>query len=128
MRSFGNLAGLLVVALIAVFLYKLYLAPQNTGASHAASPTQTIDSIGAQNDLLAIGQAERAYQVEHGKYASLDELTSSGSVRFKKDREGYAYEVEASDDSFHATARCVAQSPGCQSYVIDQNMAVHPAQ
>ena len=128
MRGIFSLAGLLVVALIAALIYKFYLQPQSTGAGAATStPVQTIDSIGAQNDLISIGQAERVYQAEHAKYASLDELVSSGALAIKKQRQGYEFDSQASDDGFRITARCVAQVQGCVSYTIDQNMSVQAA-
>jgi hypothetical protein len=125
MRAFGSLVGLLVVAAIAMLVYKYYLSPaQSPGV---ATPVQTIDAVGVQNDLLRIAQAERAYQAEHGKYASMDELTSSGAMEMRKaGRAGYTYEVEASDDSFRATAQC-GDVQGCQNYAVDQNMMVQPA-
>lgn len=126
MKAFGSLATLLIAGLVVVFIFKYYVAPQqSTGA--AASPVHTIDAVGVQNDLIAIAQAERAYQAEHGKYASLDELTSSGAMAMRKEgRGGYTYEVDASDDSFRAIARC-DDLQGCQSYAIDQTMSVQPA-
>ena len=125
MRAVGGLIGLILAAAIAMLVYKYYLSPAQSPA--AATPVQTIDAVGAQNDLLGIAQAERAYQTEHGKYASLDELTSSGVMEMKKDgRAGYTYEVEASDNSFRATARC-SGFRNCQNYAVDQTMTVQPA-
>jgi hypothetical protein len=125
MRAVGGLIGLILAAGIALMVYKYYLSPaQSPGV---AKPEQTIDGVGAQNDLLGIAQAERAYQAEHGKYASMDELTSSGAMTMKKDgRAGYTYEVDASDNGFRATARCDA-AQSCQNYAVDQTMAVQPA-
>jgi len=125
MRAVGSLVGLLVAAAIAMLIYKYYLSPaQSPGV---ATPVQTIDAVGVQNDLLGIAQAERAYQAEHGKYASLEELTSSGAMGMRKtSRAGYTYEVEASDDSFRVTARCGGVQ-GCQNYAVDQTMMVQPA-
>ena len=34
-----------------------------------------------QNDLVAIGQAERIYQAQHSSYGSLDDLVSAGYLR-----------------------------------------------
>ena len=128
MRSLGNLAGLLVVALIAGLVYKFYFSqgPQSAAVAH---PAQTINTIGVKNDLLAIAQAERSYQAEHASYASLDELASSGAMSMKKSgRDGYTYDIETSAGSFRVTARCpAATSPGCTNYVIDQTMEVQAA-
>jgi hypothetical protein len=125
MRAVASLVGLLVAMAIAVTIYKHYLSPaQSPGV---ATPVQTIDAVGVQNDLLGIAQAERAYQAEHGKYASMDELTSSGAMEMRKaGRGGYTYEVEASDNSFRAIAQCGGVQ-GCQNYAVDQTMTVQPA-
>jgi hypothetical protein len=127
MRSLGGLIGLLAIALIAGLVYKYYLSqPQAPGA---ATPVQTIDIVGVKTDLLAIAQAERLYQAEHGSYASLDELTASGAMSMKKSgRDGYTYQVETSGQSFRVIARCPAATiPGCTNYAIDQTMEVQPA-
>ena len=127
MRGLGSVIGLLVVALISVMVYKYFLTSgQSAGA---ATPVQTIDAVGAQNDLIAIAQAERAYQAQNGKYASLDELISGGAMQMRKpNREGYTYDVDASDQDFHATAHCTLPAlPGCHNYSVDQTMTVQIA-
>src|SRR5271167_427440 len=111
-----SLAGLLVVALIVGGAYKYYfskLESEGTG-----TPQQTIDIVGVKNDLLGIAQAERAYQAEHGSYASLDELISSNELTMKKSgRNGYTYSVETSDQTFRAVAHCpTATFPGCSDF------------
>jgi len=128
MRSLGNIVGLLVVALIAALVYKFYLS-QGTQSPATSNPIQTIDVVGVKNDLMAIAQAERVYQAEHGSYASLDDLISSGAMtQAKRGRDGYSYEVGASASSFRAVAHCpAATSPGCTNYAIDQTMEVQAA-
>ena len=128
MRTVGSLVGLLVVAVIAALTYKFYFSrAQPTGT---ATPTQVISVVGVKNDLVAIAQAERAYQATNGSYASLDELTSTGALKMtKQSRDGYTYEVETSSDGFRAIAHCpAATSPGCTSYAIDQTMEVQSTQ
>ncbi len=126
MRSIGGFVSLLAVALIAGLVYKYYFSQgQSAGVT---TPRQTIDVVGVKNDLVAIGQAERLYQAEHGSYASLDDLVSNGAMTMKKGRGGYTYEAETSTDSFHVTAHCPSDTaPGCTSYAIDQTMEVQPA-
>ena len=58
MRSLAGLVSVLVVALIAGLFYKYYFS-QSTGAG---TPAQTINVVGVKSDLIAIAQAERAYQ------------------------------------------------------------------
>jgi len=127
MRGLGSVIGLLVVALIAAMTYKYFLTSgQSVGAT---TPVATIDAVGAQNDLIAIAQAERMYQVQNGKFASLDELLSDGSMQMRKpNRQGYTYDVDASDQSFRATASCTTPPlPGCHNYTVDQTMTVQIA-
>ncbi|MGA8145396.1 MAG: hypothetical protein WB987_16030 [Candidatus Acidiferrales bacterium] len=122
-----SLAGLLVVALISVVAYRLYFSKlQSDGAG---TPVQTISTVGVKNDLLAIAQAERAYQAEHGAYASLEELKSGGAMTMLKDgRDGYTYEVESTSAGFQVLAKCSpSTNPGCSNWAVDQTMQVQPA-
>jgi len=123
----GRVLGLLVVVVIVALSYKLYFSHlQSTGTG---SPAQAINVVGVKNDLIAIAQAERAYQAEHGSYASLDQLASGGALTMvKSGRDGYSYEVETSADGFRAVAHCPpATSPGCTNWAVDQTMEVRPA-
>jgi hypothetical protein len=124
MRGIGNILGLLVVALIALLVYKFYFS--KTASTGTGTPLQTIDVVGVKGDLLGIAQAERTYQAEHGSYTSLDELTSSGSLTMTKSgRDGYTYEVQSSTSEFHVIAHCpTATQPGCTNYSVDQTMEV----
>lgn len=123
----GRVLGLLVVVVIVALSYKLYFSHlQSTGTG---SPAQAINVVGVKNDLIAIAQAERAYQAEHGSYASLDQLASGGALTIvKSGRDGYTYEVETSADGFRAVAHCPATTiPGCTNWAVDQTMEVRPA-
>ena len=124
MRGLGSVIGLLVVALISVLAYKYFLTSGQ--AVGATTPVATIDAVGAQNDLIAIAQAERMYQAQNGKYASLDELLADGSMQMRKpSREGYTYDLDASDQTFSATATCTTPPlPGCHSYSVGPTMTV----
>jgi len=121
-----SVIGILVVALIAAAAYRMFL--QKAVPEGAATPAQTISVVGVKNDLLAIAQAERSYQAEHGKYAALDELVASGALAMAKTgRDGYNYEVESSDSTFRVVAQCPTSStPSCVSYMIDPHMEVQP--
>jgi hypothetical protein len=127
MRSLGGLVGLLVVVAIAGFIYKYDLT--QSSAPGVATPIQTIDVVGVKNDLLAIAQAERAYQAEHGSFVSLSDLNSSGAMSLSKtSRDGYTYEVQPETENFHAIAHCpAATTPGCVNYSIDQTMEIQAA-
>ncbi len=122
-----SLAGLLVVALISVMAYRLYFSKLQS--SETGTPAQTISVVGVKNDLVAIAQAERVYQAEHGAYGSLEELKSAEAMTMLKGgRDGYAYEVESSSAGFRVLAKCSpATNPGCTNWAVDQSMQVQPA-
>ncbi|MHB8486536.1 MAG: hypothetical protein ACYDCM_12545 [Candidatus Acidiferrales bacterium] len=124
-----GLVGLLVTALIVVLGYWLYASKMQSKGVPGA-PAQVISTVGVQNDLLSIAQAERIYWAGHGSYASLDELYSSGALAVKKSgRAGYTYSAETSSDGFTVTAHCdTTATPACSSFAVDQSMQVHPIQ
>jgi hypothetical protein len=128
MRSLGSLVGLLVVALIAGLIYKNYI--EKVQSTSGMTPVQTINMVGVKNDLLAIAQAERAYQAEHGSYVSLGDLKTSGALTMTStSRDGYVYDMDTSADGFRVFTICpVATNPGCQNWAVDQTMEVRPAQ
>lgn len=128
MKGLGTIISLVIVAAIGLSVYKLYFS-QLQATSGSANPTQTVDVTGVKNDLLSIAQSERLYQAQHGSYASLSELTSSGAMSLAKTgRAGYTYDVETSSNSFRVTARCAsAAASGCTNYAVDDTMQVQPA-
>ncbi len=119
------LASLLVALALVFGMYFLYVKRSRI-AEHGRSPVQTISVTGVQNDLLAIAQAERVYYVEHGAYASLDELASSGALSIPRaGRDGYTYAVQTSASGFTVTARFTGP-PGSHNptFTVDQTMQV----
>jgi competence protein ComGC len=119
-----SMIGLLVVVVIVILVYQFYFSKgQSSGVE---TPAQTINIVGVKNDLVGIAQAERAYQAEHGSYASLNDLTSSGSLTMQnRSRQGYTYDIETSALGFRAVAHCPATTnPGCENYFVDQTMEV----
>jgi hypothetical protein len=119
-----SLLGLVFALLIVFGAYKLFFAElQSTGS---AAPARAIDVVGVKNDLVAIAQAERLYQAEHGSPATLDQLSSSGALATAKTgRNGYTYDAAASGNSFRVVAHCPSvANPGCTSYAIDETMDV----
>ena len=121
-----SVLSLVVVAAIVLLSYKFYFSKMQ--AEGTGNPVRTIDVVGVKNDLLAIGEAERIYQAQHGSYASMDDLVSSGGMTFRKNRDGYTYDIETSTDSFRVVAHCpTATRPGCINYSVDQSMEVQAA-
>jgi hypothetical protein len=122
-----SMVGILVVLVISLLAYKYYFAKAQSDG--AGTPAQTINVVGVKNDLLALAQAERGYQAEHGGFASLDDLTSSGALAMQnRSRQGYTYEIESTPIGFRAVAHCpAATNPGCTDYFVDQTMEVQSA-
>ena len=120
-----GLVSLVLVLAIAFGIYYVYVRRVQPAGSGA--PAQAIVTTGVQNDLLRIAQAERMYFAEHGNYADLDTLTTSGALSMARpEREGYTYSVDTSAEGFTATAR----RPGADypAYAIDQTMRIRPVQ
>ena len=122
-----SLIGLLAVALIGGAIYWMALTKTQNATGTSGMPVQTISTVGVENDLLAIAQAERMYQAEHGSYASLDELNSSGALTAQKTgRGGYSYSLDVTVDGFTAKATCDSPAAGsCTNFAVDQTMQVH---
>jgi hypothetical protein len=129
MKGLGSVISLLIVVAVGLVIYKSYFSQLQASGAETGAPTHTVDVVGVKNDLLAIAQAERAYQAQHGSYASMNELVSSGAMALSKPgRDGYTYDVETSGNSFHVVARCAtATIPSCTSYAVDDTMQVQPA-
>ena len=122
-----GMLGILVVALIALLAYSFYFSKARSDGT--GTPAQTINIVGVKNDLIALAQAERGYQAEHGGFASLGDLTSSGALAMQnRGRQGYTYDIENTSNGFRAIAHCpTVTNPGCTDYFVDQTMEVQTA-
>ncbi len=128
-----GILGLVVTAAIGLGIYMYTLKQAAPGPGMVV--TQNISVVGVKNDLIAIGQAERMYYAQNGAYADLPTLTSSGTMNIARtSRDGYTYSVEASGNSFTATASYTAPPvdnpagvtpPHFPTYTIDPTMEVH---
>jgi hypothetical protein len=129
MKGIGSIISLVVVLAIGLIIYKNYFSQLQASGAEAGAPTHTVDVVGVKNDLLAIAQAERSYQAQHGSYTSMNELVTSGTMALSKPgRDGYTYEVQTTENSFHVVAHCAAATnPGCANWVVDDTMQVQPA-
>ena len=119
--------SLLFTVAIGMGLYALYL--KSTVASTGGHPVSAISTTHVEMQLLQIAQAERTYYVQNNSYASIDQLSSSGSLTLATpDPDGYSYSVDASPASFRATARHTNGAGGAASdyptLTIDQTMTV----
>lgn len=119
--SFGFLALVITVG-IGMYIY-LQQTTSVSGPALNANPQTTVNVIGVKNDLIAIANAERQYNAEEGRYASLDELTSGKYLSVRGRRPPYTYNVDTSGGSFRVTADTTA--PGAPQHLwIDDSMVV----
>lgn len=122
-----SLVGLLVVLVIGYFIYRSFIMQSLPKEEGGGTPVSAISTTGVKNDLIAIAQAERSYFAEHGSYASLSELTSSGAMTMTRSgRDGYTYSVDTQAGGFTVTARYSGPlTPPPSGFMIDQSMEVH---
>jgi hypothetical protein len=117
-----SVVSLLVVALIALAGYSYYLKTATPAAGSGQVVTQAISTTGVEMDLNAIAQSERMYFAQHGSYAPLDQLVSSGTMNISgSGRDGYTYSVNASSRGFVVTAT----HPDIPAGVIQGSSAIH---
>ena len=124
-RAFGFIALIIVVGIGAYIYMRQTQGVMTAGTS---DPIATVDLVGVRQDLLVMAQAERSYAALNGKYVSLDELRSQGSLVMTRSNRGpYTYSAEVSDSSFRivATCNCPVSSGMPKSLSVDQSMAVH---
>ena len=116
-RSLGFVM-LIVVVGAGAYLYTKQAKPVGSPAS------SLIETIGIQNDLMAMANAERRYFVEHTKYASLDELRRNGDPHIPT-RPHYIYSSEASETSFKISATYSGPNPKAPKHIsVDETMSV----
>ena len=124
----GILSIVIVVAIVfgGYVLILKRIQPADTGSTSA----EAVSLVGVQNDLLAIAQAERAYFALNGSYASLEELTKSGTLAMPRlGRDGYPYALEITERGFNVTARFTGQlgkpsGPAHPTVIVDQALQV----
>ena len=119
--TFGLLAMVIAMA-IGMFIYSRQ-AQSVSGSVPNANPETTVNVIGVKNDLIAIANAERAFNAEQGRYASLDELTSGKYISIRSGRDPYTYGVDITGSSFRVTADTSA-SGAPSHFWVDESMTV----
>jgi hypothetical protein len=105
MKAFGIL-GVVIALCAGLYLYQRSLQDIHDAAG---SPQQQIDTVAIRQRLLAIGQTERQYQAQNGKYATLDELASAQLLPGGTEDRGYAFTADVTPSGFTITATPTAQ-------------------
>lgn len=128
----NKLAGLLAVVAVAFGIYYFQLKKMPTSDQGTAA-TQAISLTGVRADLLQIAQAERGNIALNSQCISLDELISSGTLSMsRKERDGYAYQVNCSGMNFQIVAEHPPALAGSgiryPKLAIDQDMQVQEVQ
>ncbi len=116
----------LVVTLgLAMFMYVIYL--RTAAPTPGSTPQQVISTTAVEMKLMNVAQAERTYFVQNYSYATLDQLSSSGTYSLPlPDRDGYDYAVDTSSSGFTVTATHPAVTGlSFPTLSIDQSMQVH---
>ena len=121
--------GLLMVVGIGAYIYMRQA--QSVMPAGASNPRATVDLVGVRSDLLAMAQAERSYSAMNGKFVSLDELRSQGSLAMTRNNRGpYTYSAEVSEGGFRIVAtNNGAAGPGMpKSISVDSSMEIREEQ
>lgn len=124
MKKAAGLLGLVIALGIGWYIFKVQYMQGPLGG---APPKEVIDVAGVRMDLLAVGQAERAYLASHGTYASLDQLQQEGAITFSgTNRRGYNYSA-STDGGQHFKVTATPSDPAKQAWptlAIDELMQV----
>ena len=121
-RGIGFVAALIVVA------FGMYYAmtATKTVSPKNGTPQATVETVGIEQDLLAIANAERRYNASKSKYVPLDELIASGELQMPRTTRGpYSYSVEVNGEGFLATAHASIVPQGAPANMtVDEQMRV----
>ncbi|MBI3894648.1 MAG: hypothetical protein HY313_01825 [Acidobacteria bacterium] len=126
MRATVSLLSLVVVVAIGLFIYRSSFTEKSGVTMGTQNPRAAMDITGVEMDLNAMAQAERAFQALNGRYASLQEMYSSGSLQADpaRGRQGYTYSAEVSDRHFSITATYNGPATDMPTLSIDETMHI----
>jgi hypothetical protein len=116
--------GLIGIVIVAATGAYFYLGQIREIAPDGKTPQTMVSVIGVQNDLLAMANAEKRYQVTNSKYASLDELRTNSDIAVPS-RKDILYSVDASGSHFRITATYTGPDPKAPKHLsIDDTLTV----
>lgn len=118
--------GLVAVLMVLAFGMYYYTKAAKVVSPKNGVPQATVETVGVEQDLLAIANAERRYNAQNSKYVSLDELISSGDLQMdRKTRGPYSYSVELGEGTFVAKAHSDMTPQGAPANLsVDDQMRV----
>jgi hypothetical protein len=121
-RLFGFL-GVVIALAAGMYVYSRQ-AQSSSAAAGANNPQAAINFTGVKSDLISIATTERRYFATEGKYASIDELISSGYMSITRQRPPYTYEVQTTATGFRVLAtRSGNDNSGTPAQLsVDENM------
>ncbi|MBV9088027.1 MAG: hypothetical protein JOY79_11115 [Acidobacteriaceae bacterium] len=104
----------------------LYLEMKASTPAGVASPKTTIDTVGVENELLAIGNTERQQFALEGKYVSIDDLQAKSGFKVPPNAP-YSYSVDFNNTEFRATATYTGpqETDAPRLMWVDQTMQLH---
>jgi hypothetical protein len=119
-RSLGFVMLLIVVGIGGY----IYSRQAQSLTAVGSNPQTTVDVTGVHNDLIALASAERRYFASNAKYASLDDLRTSGDIALPH-RANYSYSAQTSDSSFKIIAAYSGSDPKAPKRIImDESMTM----
>lgn len=127
-RLFGFLSIVIVLG-VGMYIYSRQ-AQGSSAAAGANNPKAAINITAVKSDLISIATSERRYYATEGKYASLDELTSSHYITVKGQRPPFTYEIQTSSSGFRVVAtRAGDDASGTPAQLsVDENMDFQTSQ
>jgi hypothetical protein len=127
MRGVFSLLGLVVVVAVGLFIYRSYFTAGSGAITMGTNnPRAAVDITGVKNDLNAMAQAERTFNALNGKYATLEDLHSSGDLLVDpaRNRDGYTYSADVSASHFTITASYSGPATGMPTLSVDETMQI----
>jgi hypothetical protein len=94
-----NVLGLVVILGVGYVMYRRDVADGMVGDPIAASDTTAV-----QEHLITLAKAQWQFHVEHGTYATLEQLANNDQLQGGPVRYGYHFIATASATGFHITA------------------------
>jgi len=120
----GRSLGFVMLMIVVGFGAYLYTREAQSVTAVGSNPQTTVDVAGVHNDLIALANAERRYFASNAKYASLDELRTSGDIPMPH-RPSYSYSAQTSDASFKIIASYSGSDPKAPKRIImDETMTM----